>query len=307
MDIRVLQEFVVLSRHLKVSSAASELFMAAPTLSQHISALEKELGIMIFDRKGGLTLTPEGEEALEIAQNILGEHGRFSALATQRSQRMRLRIPNYAVGLGELLQAKPSFLEEHPSCAAIIETNELQLEDPFAILREGKSDVAVVYLYSKSRKTIEDYAPDDQQFASFHFRTMNTIFESSPEHPLARKDILCAQDFDGKTILTTLCPLSTILNDSYDFFGEQGVAARTIYRHLTRHDDIFATDLKDYLVSRWAEVPTAMAYENVPRHRYDLDFDLTVEAHFVYIPERLTPLQIAYLETVRHLCAASSL
>lgn len=301
MNIQTLQEFITLSKHLKVSSAAAELFIFAPTLSQHITALEKELDLTLFDRKGGLTLTREGEEALDIAQRIMMEYSLLTELSTQKEKRGRIRIPNYATGLGELMQAKPLFLKAHPECSISIDTNELQMEDPFTILKEDKSDVSIVYLYRDSGKTVADYAPADTTFSYFYLRSFSDKYFSAPDHPLASKDVLSIEDFDGVTLLTTMCPLTSILMDSCEVFKRNDIKVNYLTRRVGRHDDIFSEDLGNYVVGRWAEVGISPAYDSVPLHSYSIDFDMTIDAYLVFIPDKLTALQQAFLETVKGL------
>ncbi len=53
------------------TGAAKELSLTQPAVSHHISALEEELGIRIFNRgKGSLTLTDEGEIAVSCARRM---------------------------------------------------------------------------------------------------------------------------------------------------------------------------------------------------------------------------------------------
>lgn len=55
-----------------LNKAAQTLLIAQPNLSRSIKELEGELGITIFDRSArGMRLTPEGEEFIGYAQNIL--------------------------------------------------------------------------------------------------------------------------------------------------------------------------------------------------------------------------------------------
>lgn len=61
MDIRQLQNVLVLADELHFRRAAETLDTAQPTLSQRISALEKELGVQLFDRtKREVHLTKAG-------------------------------------------------------------------------------------------------------------------------------------------------------------------------------------------------------------------------------------------------------
>jgi DNA-binding transcriptional LysR family regulator len=74
MDLRHLRTFIAVADQGTVSKAALRLRIAQPALSRQISALEQELGLMLFDRVGRrLVLTGEGEQLLEDCRNLLGQ------------------------------------------------------------------------------------------------------------------------------------------------------------------------------------------------------------------------------------------
>lgn len=76
MNVTYLKEFVVLAGYTKLTSAAKAMYISPSTLSQHITALEKEIGCELFTRTpDGFLLTREGEAALAHAQNIIFEYG----------------------------------------------------------------------------------------------------------------------------------------------------------------------------------------------------------------------------------------
>lgn len=57
-----------------LNKAAEALLVAQPNISRSIKELEADLGITIFDRSAkGMILTPEGEEFMNYAQNILSQ------------------------------------------------------------------------------------------------------------------------------------------------------------------------------------------------------------------------------------------
>lgn len=74
MKLSYLKEFVVLAGYSKLTSAARMLHMSPSTLSQHVAALEKEIGCELFSRDGGFALTRAGEATLDHAQKILFEY-----------------------------------------------------------------------------------------------------------------------------------------------------------------------------------------------------------------------------------------
>jgi DNA-binding transcriptional LysR family regulator len=74
VDIRVLEEFVVYSKHLNLTKAARELHCSTATLSRHLNNLSKDLGskLIIYDEEShNHKLTPAGRLALEGADKIL--------------------------------------------------------------------------------------------------------------------------------------------------------------------------------------------------------------------------------------------
>ena len=57
-----------------LGKASEVLLIAVPNISRSIKELESDLGITIFERtQNGMKLTPEGEEFINFAQEILGQ------------------------------------------------------------------------------------------------------------------------------------------------------------------------------------------------------------------------------------------
>lgn len=79
--------FLVTAEEGSLSSAARALGMAQPTLGRQVDGLEKELGIVLFERAGrGLVLTPSGLELLEHVRDMGNAAGRVSLIALGQSQ-----------------------------------------------------------------------------------------------------------------------------------------------------------------------------------------------------------------------------
>ena len=72
MDLRRLEVFAKVAELGSFSRAAQALFLTQPTVSEHVRALEDELGVPLLDRLGrGATPTPAGQLLLGYARRIL--------------------------------------------------------------------------------------------------------------------------------------------------------------------------------------------------------------------------------------------
>ncbi|MGB3147987.1 MAG: LysR family transcriptional regulator [Paracoccaceae bacterium] len=79
--------FLVTAEEGSLSAAARALGMAQSTLGRQVEGLERELGIVLFERVGrGLTLTPSGLELLGHVREMGAAAGRVSLVAQGQSQ-----------------------------------------------------------------------------------------------------------------------------------------------------------------------------------------------------------------------------
>ncbi len=79
--------FLVTVEEGSLSAAARALGMAQPTLGRQVDGLERELGIVLFERVGrGLRLTPSGLELLDHVRDMGEAAGRVSMTALGQSQ-----------------------------------------------------------------------------------------------------------------------------------------------------------------------------------------------------------------------------
>ena len=84
MRTEYIRYLLSIGKHRSISSAAEELYLGQTTLSSVVRRVEEEVGFSIFRRTNtGVTLTPEGEEALVIMKKI---DSCFSRIEQIRSQ-----------------------------------------------------------------------------------------------------------------------------------------------------------------------------------------------------------------------------
>ena len=118
MELRNLQYFAVTAEELHFGRAARRLYVTQPGLSQGIKALERKIGVPLFDRThGSVTLTPAGEALLpDVLQLLLkaddvrrlAEH-----LAVTRAEGLRLSHP-LSAGVGVPCTLAASFRRAYP-------------------------------------------------------------------------------------------------------------------------------------------------------------------------------------------------
>src|SRR5436189_6155314 len=72
MDLRRLEIFAKVAELGSFSRAAEALYLTQPTVSEHVRALEDELGVQLLDRLGrGATATRAGQLLLGYARRML--------------------------------------------------------------------------------------------------------------------------------------------------------------------------------------------------------------------------------------------
>ena len=81
MNVLHMKYAVEVARLGSLNKAAESLLIAQPNLSRSVKELEAELGITIFTRSAkGMVLTPEGEEFIGYASEILKQIDRVDKM-----------------------------------------------------------------------------------------------------------------------------------------------------------------------------------------------------------------------------------
>jgi DNA-binding transcriptional LysR family regulator len=108
VELRQLRYFVAVADELNFGRAADKLLIAGPSLSQQIKALERDLGVRLFDRdRRSVTLTPAGAALLPYTRALLERADDLQRRAAEMSGSEPVRL-GYAAWLPAHLAARTS-------------------------------------------------------------------------------------------------------------------------------------------------------------------------------------------------------
>lgn len=144
MELRHLRYFVAVAEHLSFSHAAKHLHLAQQSLSQQIGALERSLGVRLFDRDTrGTRLTDAGQVFLPEARAVLARADAALAVVQRagRGEIGRLNLAFLASTANYMLPPVVRALRERfPSLELTTHTG--QIDELVAGLRDGRFDAA---------------------------------------------------------------------------------------------------------------------------------------------------------------------
>lgn len=145
MDMRLLRTFVVTARELHFRRAAERLFLAQPTVTQHIRLLEQELRVQVFERSGRrVRLTAAGERFLEYARRTLAvfDQGVQELSGWRQGYRERLVVAvSPLVARYALPRIMKRFTDRHPYVEVVVQ---IHLSPQISVeVTEGRAHVGL--------------------------------------------------------------------------------------------------------------------------------------------------------------------
>ncbi len=192
--LKQLRAFCHAAQERSISRAAKRLGLSQPSVSLQIQALERELGITLFERRGPrIRLTPDGETLYELAgplvEDIDGLPERFAAHHS-RQQLGRLDI---AAGESSSLYVLPellrAFMARHPKVH--VRLHNLTGQDLVTAVRQDQVDIAI-------GSSLD--LPDDVVYKATY--TYNLKLITPRDHMLADQDEITLNDLGaGELIL----------------------------------------------------------------------------------------------------------
>ncbi|MEZ0471742.1 LysR family transcriptional regulator [Luteimonas salinilitoris] len=184
--LKPLRAFCQTARLGSVSRAAEALFVSQPAITLQLQALERDLGVRLFERSGRrLIPTREGEALYELARPLVESIDGLPAAFRQQLRGLDAGELHIAAGTSTILHLLPPIIEAfrraqpdvHLSLHNVTGAGGLDL------LRSDAADLAVGSMLD---------VPADLDYAPVY--RFDPMLITPPDHPLARKRDLALED-----------------------------------------------------------------------------------------------------------------
>ena len=198
MNIDYLREFTELAKHLNFTETARLLNMSQPTLSKHISQLEKELRLQLFHRMGNtLRLTRMGTTLLPYAYQVIDAQNDFTAkvLELRKAPPPRLTISGLT--------------DEGPSTEVLgflISILSEQYGSSFLEVKSQYNRRPVEMLAAKEVDIVYDPAPTEEGLDTdlvevLHISDLHLVAIVDCGHPLAKQESVTMDELRAESLL----------------------------------------------------------------------------------------------------------
>lgn len=193
MRIEYLREFVVFAKHLNFSAASKELMMTQPGLSNHVKALEDEVGVVLVNRRSPVQLTAAGRIFLAGAQRVLFDYddvlGKTRASVGPRVIKIQGSLP------GEGLIADSRLLEDFTLVYVNADLHESILDN----VKRGEVDL--VTLAGEPPSEMIQAIESDSNLAIVNAGPDRLSLVVERTNPLSNKAVLSKEDLQSTDIV----------------------------------------------------------------------------------------------------------
>ena len=202
-----------------LNKAAETLMIAQPNISRSIKELEADLGITIFQRSAkGMVLTPDGEEFMDYAKDILHRIEKLEQSYRDGSHKKRkfsISVPRACY----ISAAMAEFSKNIGDAPVEIYYKETNSKKTIKKLIENEYKLGIIRYsdaYDKYYKTmLEEKGLSYELVAEFSY-----VLIMSRDHPLAERETITYDDLSGYVEIAHADPYVTTLSRSKVFREE---------------------------------------------------------------------------------------
>ncbi|MEV0084207.1 LysR family transcriptional regulator [Saccharopolyspora sp. NPDC050642] len=185
MELRDVEVLLTLAEELHFGRTAERLHITTGRVSQCIKALERRVGAALFERTSRrVVLTPIGQQLVDDLRPVHRELHQSLQRAEQAAKGTTgvLRVGMIAVNVSDLQPFFDAFAAARPGVDVQIRT--IGFADPFAALRAGEIDVAMLWLPVQE--------PDLTVGPVIHIEPV--VLALAAAHPLAQQESVSYED-----------------------------------------------------------------------------------------------------------------
>lgn len=190
MNLDQIHYFLAIVETESFTQAAEKLLLSQPSLSSAIKKLERELGVILFDRGGRrTTLTPAGEVFLIKARQILEDYQQalYQLRDFHKQPTLRLGILS-TLSIASVAGLIRCFRQEHPDI--ILELRSSHADDLDRCLGEKEIDLAITALYET-----------DNSETSLTLFNQRLLLGVPSIHPFAQREIINLNELDNQSYI----------------------------------------------------------------------------------------------------------
>jgi len=199
--LKKLRAFCYAAQTKSISKAAERMFLSQPSVSLQVRALEQELGVQLFERRGPrIQLTPEGDVLYELASPLVDRMDNLPVAFAERCGNLDAGELDIAAGESTILYILPQFLKsfaaDYPGIR--LRMNNVTGRDGLAQLRADEVDFAVGSMLD---------VPDDIEYRPIF--SYDTVLITAKDHPLTKKKTVTLKDISPHGLILPPRHLST--------------------------------------------------------------------------------------------------
>lgn len=230
MTLQQLRYIVCIAGHKSMNKAAAQLFITQPSLSNTIRDLEEELGMQLFLRSNrGIVITPEGEEFLGYARQMLEQYRLMEERFVKRERfkkKFSVSMQHYTFAVQAFIHMAKEFGMDDYEFAV----HETKTYEVIENVKNQKSELGILYLDDFNQKAMEKILSDcDLEFVD--------LFSCSIYVYLWKGNPLASRERVGFEDLKNYPCLSFEQGDNNSFYLAEEVFSTYEYKQIIKADD----------------------------------------------------------------------
>lgn len=230
MTLTQLRYAITVAGASSMNEAARTLFISQPSLSSAIKELEEEIGVELFHRTNrGILITPEGEEFLGYAKQVVAQYELVEAKyvsKVQQKKKFSVSMQHYTFAVNAFVElVKQVGMDRYEF--AIYETT---THDVIENIKNFKSEIGILYLNDFNRKILTKIFRDAN--LEFHELLQCSIYVYMWRgHPLANQTEVSLEE-----LMEYPC-LSFDQGNNNSFYFAEEVLSTYEYKRLIKASD----------------------------------------------------------------------